>query len=387
MPADLQEARGPGVADIVRHTLRNLPGESRRGLALVLVAWAAVLGFQIWDVRDRPAPRAIAELASVLLGTGGFLLFGLTEILRRAEEPTPSASFIRGASLVPESTGLRQILLALPTIGVLASALLAAAAAITVARIWLGTSPIALVIALVYAGAVAATLRVVGQAAGRLYAFGQRESARVAQAEAQLAVARLAALQAQMNPHFLFNALNTVASLIRTDPRTAETTIESLSEVLRTTFQRSQDVRGTLQDELDFVRAYLTVEGQRFGDRLAVEWRIDPAALLASLPPLTIQPLVENALKHGIGHRREGGRIEIAAACEAGRLRVEVADNGDGLPAPHREGTGLGNLRQRLAVLYGTAASLTIDSNADGTCARVDLPFIPDGGPHARADR
>ena len=387
MAADLHEARGPGVADIVRHTLRNLPAESRRGLALVLVGWAAVLVFQIWDVRDRPAPRAIAELASVLFGTGGFLLFGLTEILRRAEEPAPSAAFLSGDAHVPESTGLRQILLALPTIGVLASALLAAAAAITVARIWLGTSPIALAIALVYAGAVAATLRVVGQAAGRLYAFGQRESARVAQAEAQLAVARLAALQAQMNPHFLFNALNTVAALIRTDPRRAETTIENLSEVLRTTLQRSQDVQGTLQDELDFVRAYLTVEGQRFGDRLVVEWRIDPTALLAPLPPLTIQPLVENALKHGIGHRREGGRIEIAAACEAGRLRVEVADNGDGLPTPRREGTGLGNLRQRLSVLYGTTASLSIDSNADGTCARVDLPFMPDGGTHARADR
>ena len=280
----------------------------------------------------------------------------------------------------PESPAVRQVLMALPTLGMLAGALLAAAVVILITRVWLGTSPVMLVVAIFYGGAFVAAMVMVQNAVRRLYDYGQREAVRLARAEAQLADARLAALQAQMNPHFLFNALNTVASLVVRDPRAAEATVENLSDVLRMTLERSQDVSGTLAEEIAYVRAYLSVEAQRFGDRLAVAWAISPDANEAMLPPLAIQPLVENAIKHGIGHRREGGRLVIAAERVGDRLRVSVSDNGDGFATDHDEGTGLGNLRKRLDVMYGRAASLAIESSATGACVTLDLP-------HARVDR
>jgi LytS/YehU family sensor histidine kinase len=253
--------------------------------------------------------------------------------------------------------------------------------------VFLGTSPAILAIGVVYLSAFAGALRAASQASAQLYAFGQHESARVARAESQLSDARLAALQAQMNPHFLFNALNTVAALVRTDPGAAETTVENLAEVLRSTLQRSQQTLGTVRDEVEFVRAYLAIERQRFGERLSVDWTVDPAALDICLPPLTVQPLVENALKHGIGQRRDGGRIVVSVVGMAERLRIEVADNGDGLDRPLHEGTGLRNLRDRLRVLYGSAGTLSLESSAAGTRVRVEVPLTTPGASDARADR
>ena len=146
-----------------------------------------------------------------------------------------------------------------------------------------------------------------------LYAHAREQAAAAERAQAEAADARLAALQAQMNPHFLFNALNTIASLVRTDARAAEATTENLAAILRRTLDRSRSTRSTVEDEADYLRAYLAIEQARFGDRLAVEWQIDPAALPARIPPMTLQPLAENALRHGIGGRLEGGRIRIAA--------------------------------------------------------------------------
>jgi two-component system sensor histidine kinase AlgZ len=389
--SDLTDAGGPSVTDIVRQTIRRLPRDTKRGMAVLLVTWAALLALHVWDSQDQPGARGIAELASGILGTAGLLLFGLTDVLRRAEEPEVPLALLPGlradAVTARETPALRQILLALPTLGMLAGALLAAAVALLVLRVWLGTSPIILAVAAVYGLALAAAARTVGRAARRLYDYGQRESGRLARAEAQLSAARFAALQAQMNPHFLFNALNTVASLVRTDPRAAETTIENLSEVLRTTLQRTEGTSGTVREEIDFVRAYLAVESQRFGSRLAVDWRVDPAALDVSLPPLMLQPLVENALKHGISHRREGGRIAIAVTLESGRLRIEVADDGEGFPDSVAEGTGLGNLRKRLEVIYGPAASLSVTSSSRGARVALDLPITAGESRHARADR
>jgi LytS/YehU family sensor histidine kinase len=178
-----------------------------------------------------------------------------------------------------------------------------------------------------------------------------------------------------------------VASLIRTDPADAETTVENLSEVLRTTLQRSQHTLGTVGEEVGFVRAWLAIERQRFGARLSVEWDIDPAVLDATLPPLTIQPLVENALKHGLAPRREGGRLRISVRGASDRLRIDVADNGEGLNGPVRAGTGLGNLRSRLAMLYGAGGAVDIHSSDDGTHVRVEVPLAPADVSHARADR
>ena len=149
--SDLTDARGPSVPDIIRRTLRDLPSDTKRGLGLFLFAWAALLALQIWNQQDQPGARGIAELASGVLGTAGLLLFGLTEVLRRAEEPEVPVVFLPGlraaAATSPETPALRQLLLALPTLGMLAGALLAAAVAILVLLVWLGTSPVGLAIA------------------------------------------------------------------------------------------------------------------------------------------------------------------------------------------------------------------------------------------------
>ena len=177
-----------------------------------------------------------------------------------------------------------------------------------------------------------------------------------------------------MNPHFLFNALNTIASLVRTDARAAEATTENLAAILRRTLDRSRSTVSTVEDEADYLRAYLAIEQERYGDRLSVEWRIDPGALPLRIPPMTLQPLAENALKHGIGGRLEGGRMRIVAARADGRLRLEVEDDGAGFAADAADGTGLGNLRARLATLYGDRASLTVTRLPRGARVTVELP-------------
>jgi two-component system, LytTR family, sensor kinase len=207
-----------------------------------------------------------------------------------------------------------------------------------------------------------------------LYAHAREQAAAAERAQAEAADARLAALQAQMNPHFLFNALNTIASLVRTDARAAEATTENLAAILRRTLDRSRSTLSTVEDEADYLRAYLGIEQARFGERLSVEWEIDPAALPVRIPPMTLQPLAENALRHGIGGRLEGGRIRIAARRVDGVLRLEVEDDGAGFVRGAREGTGLGNLRARLATLYGDRASLDVQPLPRGTLATVQLP-------------
>jgi LytS/YehU family sensor histidine kinase len=207
-----------------------------------------------------------------------------------------------------------------------------------------------------------------------LYSYAEQQAELAARAREEATEAQLSALQAQMNPHFLFNALNTVASLVRINPRTAETTVEHLSDVLRRTLARSSRTTGTVGEEIEYLKAYLAVEQQRFGDRLAVEWAVTPEALPCRLPPLVLQPLVENALRHGLGARLEGGRLRISAARHNGRLELAVSDDGAGLPSRVLEGTGLGNLRRRLSTLYGEAARLSLESSRPGTTVRLELP-------------
>jgi LytS/YehU family sensor histidine kinase len=208
-----------------------------------------------------------------------------------------------------------------------------------------------------------------------------------ARLRAALRTAELSLLKSQLNPHFLFNALNTVAALTRSNPRVAESTVEHLAEVLRATLERSQQSRATLAEEVRFVRAYLAVEAQRFGDRLRVEWAIDPDTEPLEVPPFVLQPIVENALKHGIGSRAHGGRIRISAEPAADRLRLTVEDDGEGFDRRFQDGTGLGNLRERLAVLYGSAAALTVHPVPAGARVSIDLPAVAPAHAHASADR
>jgi LytS/YehU family sensor histidine kinase len=183
-----------------------------------------------------------------------------------------------------------------------------------------------------------------------------------------------------MNPHFLFNSLNTVAALVRSDPVAAEHTVENLAAVLRRTLDRSGRSTSTVRDEIEFLRAYLAVEQERWRSRLTVEMHVDNSALDCAIPTMTLQPLVENSLKYAIGSRLEGGRLRVSAQRLNGKIHLSVADDGPGFPARYREGTGLGNLRRRLVTLYGDAASLELQCNNGGAEVRISVPVRQGAG-------
>jgi anti-sigma regulatory factor (Ser/Thr protein kinase) len=180
----------------------------------------------------------------------------------------------------------------------------------------------------------------------------------------------LKALRAQVNPHFLFNALNTIASLIPRHPDRAEKTIEQLAEVFRYTLRRSDREWVTLEEELEAVRAYLDVEQERFGDRLVVRMACTEEAGEVRIPAMVVQTLVENAVKHGVGGIRTQGVVEIEATVSDSGVSILVRDNGPGFPAlmrafpPGNGGYGLRNIRERLRGHFGEAASLRIDRDS-----------------------
>jgi signal transduction histidine kinase len=204
-----------------------------------------------------------------------------------------------------------------------------------------------------------------------------------AELEAALAEARLRALQAQLNPHFLFNALNSVVTLIGRDPASAQRMVVRLADLLRGTLATSDGHAVPLREELALVRAYLEIEEVRFGDRLTVTWAIVPEAEVLLVPSLVLQPLVENAIVHAVAPRPGPGRVAVHATVTDGMLELVVADDGQGPHRPSRRpGTGIGiaNLRERLARLYGGRASLELSDAVGGGCrAAVRLPVTPTG--------
>jgi signal transduction histidine kinase len=199
--------------------------------------------------------------------------------------------------------------------------------------------------------------------------------------------AELKALRAQINPHFLFNALNAIAGLIHTNAAAAEETVEQLAEVFRYTLRKSEHEWVRLDEEIEFVRAYLRIEQARFGPRLAVEVSIDPTAATIQIPAMCIQPLVENAIKHGTSQIEGEGRVSVRAKLEDAALTIEVHDNGKGFAAARYPGPwpsttdphGLANVAARLSRYYGSSATLAC-ANDHG--ARVTLRI-----PHASPDR
>jgi two-component system, LytTR family, sensor kinase len=194
--------------------------------------------------------------------------------------------------------------------------------------------------------------------------------------------ARMDALSSQINPHFLFNTLNTVSSLIRFDPDMARGVVLKLSNILRRLL-RKHETFVPLKEELDFIDDYLDIEVARFGrDNLEFVKAIDDEALEAFVPSMLLQPIVENCLKHGLAPKLEGGRIQLRATNRDARLHIEIQDNGIGIseekmPHVYVEGIGLSNVRERLRVLYGTDFQLSIESRSgEGTVIRIDIPEL-----------
>lgn len=220
--------------------------------------------------------------------------------------------------------------------------------------------------------------------AGMAHAFQYFGEARdrevqLARVSEQLAGARFAALEAQVNPHFLFNTLNTIAVRAR-DGDSAGTVrmVEQLSEMLRRTLSRHRTSEVTLAEELELVRQYVAIEQARFPDRLRPDFSVDDALLSAAIPGFSIQHMVENAIRHGIARRTGAGRVELRARREGAHLIVEVSDDGDGIAAGREmpEGRGIANTRERLRALYGDHASLDVTARGEGgTMAVLRVPY------------
>lgn len=193
---------------------------------------------------------------------------------------------------------------------------------------------------------------------------------RQARLEARLSEARLAALQGQLQPHFLFNTLNTISSVLYDDPRRADDLIARLSDLLRASLDAPHRPEVSLEEELAILRGYVDLVTTRFEDRLTVTVDVDPAARGASVPVFLVQPLVENAVLHGVGPRAGPGSVAVTVAREGDDLRIDVADDGPGITgdpeAAVGRGIGLANTRERLAHLHGDRAALTLANEAGG---------------------
>jgi signal transduction histidine kinase len=202
------------------------------------------------------------------------------------------------------------------------------------------------------------------------------------QARELAARAQLEALRAQINPHFLFNSLNSIAQLISTDPERAEECVERLAEIFRYLLQSENRSFVTLEDELDIADAYLDIERARFGERLEVAFVVDEAVRHHVVPTLILQPLIENAVRHGVSQKVGGGKVSVEAQLDGGELQVIVRDTGvgmrAGIEASLSRGVGLRNVYDRLVQLYGERYAPRIDSTP-GTGTTITVRVPPNG--------
>ena len=229
-------------------------------------------------------------------------------------------------------------------------------------------------------------LMVYGTLIGFSYMVQAQERARLEErlrmeAEALRIRSDLSALRSQLNPHFLFNTLNSVIALVGTDSLKAEQALLSLSSMLRyalSSHSEIEEAEVTFEEELRFTEAYLSLEKLRLGDRLRIERSIDPATLLLELPSLTLQPLVENAIKHSISKRPTGGTLAIRASARHGDLNIEIWDDGEGVSSENiakSSGLGLKTVRRRVELYYESLGSMTVSSTPEaGTTVSLRLP-------------
>lgn len=354
---------------IIRGALAGGSPRVRRVVRLVAIFAILMIALQVWDSRNSAGAAGIAEFMSVTLGICGVSLLGLARALHLSMEESTSAPPSADAPAVA------RVLLALPVVGFAAGIALSGATVLMAVRGILGAElPLAIAGFLLYGALLVVAGMTVLRSTKTLFEFAGRHARAAADHRAAATAARLDALHARMNPHVLFNALNTVASLVRSDPPAAERVVETLSDVLRQTLDRSSDTSGTVADEIAYVRACLSLESERWGDHLRVTWRVDDDVRRWKMPAFVVQPLVENALKHGLGSRIDGGHVHIAVTGLGSDLRVRVEDDGAGFPTRWQDGQGLGNLRQRLQTMYGSRATMTVENLSPGAAVTVQLP-------------
>jgi len=218
------------------------------------------------------------------------------------------------------------------------------------------------------------------------YAFDYRERYReresqAAELRAQLAQARLESLRMQLQPHFLFNTLHTIAGLVRTNEKgQAVNMISGLSDLLRHALESADEQQVALKEEVKFIELYLDIQKVRFSDRLSVQIEIAPDTLNALVPNLVLQPLVENAIRHGISCKNSSGLLAIKSYCDNGSVRLIVSDDGPGLPSDwsleKSEGIGLANTNARLKHLYGNKYRFDLNNGKNGgATASITIPF------------
>ncbi len=354
------------------------------GTAFVVATLLGAAGFAGSD-----HPNASLHVASIVLANVGLLLLCVTALLHTGTQQAWHRPEIwRTFARLPFHTRARRVhvvMLALPLIAFKAGILLAAGTALLIPSMFGPTADGFFAIAGAFYGLfILVAGWTVRDTVRFLYHHAEEQGDAAAEARHEATAAQLSALQAQLNPHFLFNALNTVASLVRSNPRTAESTVENLAQVLRRTLDRSRRMLCTVKEEVDYLNAYLAVERARFGDRLQVTMDIDPRAMDVQIPPMTLQPLVENALKHAIGAKIEGGAVRVVVGFAVNSLELSVEDDGLGFSAGYVEGTGLSNLRERLITMYGEEATLSVRNLENGARVLLVLP-VPQSHNGAKA--
>jgi two-component system LytT family sensor kinase len=194
--------------------------------------------------------------------------------------------------------------------------------------------------------------------------------------QSQLSTAKLETLRAQLQPHFLFNTLHTISELIHIDPNAADAMVIRLGRLLRVSLEYTADTEVSIDREMEIVGAYLDLHRMRHGDRLSSTIDVEPSVRNALVPPMILQPLVENSLRHGLNRRAAGGRIWVSARRHGNRLRLTVSDDGVGLPGTIVEGVGLSNTRTRLHQLYDTDQTFRLGARGEGgTEATIEIPL------------
>lgn len=203
----------------------------------------------------------------------------------------------------------------------------------------------------------------------------QQERIKRIAVEKEALEANLRLLQAQIEPHFLFNTLSNVLSLIDTNPTDGKSMLVDLIHYLRTSLSRTLPDQTTLDQEIDMIKAYLNIQKLRMGDRLHFRVELPDALRQLPFPPMLLQPLVENAIKHGLEPKMEGGEIMIKVAEKDDFMRIEVTDTGTGFSSFHNTGVGIGNVRERIKLLYGEKGRLILEENKpDGVRATIEVP-------------